>query len=62
MAQHILFIEGLTDYERNVTTNVGLISGGTGTNVVPRECTIEVAMRLPDMEAVEEYVPKVLSI
>ena len=62
MAQHILFIEGLTDYERNVTTNVGLISGGTGTNVVPSECTIEVDMRLPDMEAVEEYVPKVLSI
>lgn len=62
MAHHILFIEGLTDYERNVTTNVGVISGGTGTNVVPSECTIEVDMRLPDMEAVEEFIPKVLNI
>jgi len=62
MAKHILFIEGLTDYERNVTTNVGLNSGGTGTNVVPSECVIEVDMRLPDMEAVDEFVPKVLNI
>ena len=62
MAQHILWIEGLTDYERNVTTNVGLISGGTGTNVVPSECTVEVDMRLPDMEAVDEFVEPVLNL
>ena len=61
MAHHILWIEGLTDYDRNVTTSVGLISGGTGTNVVPSKCVIEVDMRLPDMETVEEYVQQVLN-
>ncbi len=46
MARQILDIEALTDYERGVTFNVGLIEGGTGVNVVPRECRVEVDMRV----------------
>ena len=34
MAQQVLAIEGLTDYERGVTACVGTISGGTAKNVV----------------------------
>jgi len=53
MARLVLAIEGLTDYARGVTTNVGTIEGGTGTNVVPARCTIEVDARMPDPEAAE---------
>ncbi len=34
MAKQILRIEGKTDYARGITCNVGLVSGGTGVNVV----------------------------
>ncbi|MCB9701417.1 MAG: M20/M25/M40 family metallo-hydrolase [Myxococcales bacterium] len=36
-------IEGLTDYERGVTLNVGLIEGGTAKNTVPEQarCSID---------------------
>lgn len=49
MAHQILAIEALTDYGRGLTANVGLISGGTGANVVPAHCRIEVDVRVADM-------------
>ena len=45
MAHHILEIEAMPDYDRGVTTNVGLLSGGTGVNVVPREASAEIDLR-----------------
>ena len=42
----ILEIEDMTDYNLGVTTNVGMIQGGTAVNVVPRECTVEVDLRV----------------
>ena len=54
MAQQILRIEGLTDYDRELTLNVGLIQGGTGSNVVPAHCEIEFDIRVPTMEIAEE--------
>ena len=62
MARQILDIEALTDYERGVTTNVGLIQGGTGVNVVPRECSAEIDMRVVGMEDGEIYCAKILGI
>ena len=53
MAHIILKLEALTDYEIGQTCSVGLINGGTLTNVVPEECTISVDFRIPDMEAGE---------
>jgi len=50
MAHQILKLEGLTDYDRGLTCSVGIISGGTMTNVVPHECEISVDLRMPDME------------
>ena len=58
MARLILEIESWTDYEREVTTNVGLLSGGTGINVVPAQCTAEVDMRAPTMDAAHELVER----
>ncbi len=54
MARIILDIEGFTDYARGITTNVGLVSGGTGVNVIPEYCRINADMRIPDLQAAAE--------
>ncbi len=54
MAHTILKFEAMTDYERGTTCNVGLINGGTGTNVVPARCWIKVDFRIADMAALGE--------
>lgn len=56
MAHIILKLEALTDYEKGQTCSVGIINGGTLTNVVPEDCTISVDIRIPDMEAAEEVM------
>ncbi len=56
MARLILAIEGMTDYERGITTNVGLVGGGTGVNVVPQFCRAEIDLRVPDAAIGEEMV------
>jgi glutamate carboxypeptidase len=56
MARLIGEIESLTDYGREITANVGLVSGGSGINVVPALCTAQVDMRAPDMAAAREMV------
>jgi glutamate carboxypeptidase len=54
MAKQILRIEGKTDYARGITCNVGQIKGGSGVNVTPADCVIEVDLRVPDMALAEE--------
>jgi glutamate carboxypeptidase len=56
MAHIILKLEALTDYEKGQTCSVGIINGGTLTNVVPEDCTISVDIRIPDMEAADEVM------
>jgi len=46
MAHQILAIQKMTDYAVQTTLNVGVIKGGTVSNVVPDECSIEVDMRM----------------
>jgi glutamate carboxypeptidase len=46
MAHQILAIQKLTDYSKETTLNVGVIKGGTVSNVVPDECNIEVDVRI----------------
>jgi glutamate carboxypeptidase len=60
LAHHILEIESFTDYDRGVTTNVGLIQGGTGVNVVPRVATCEIDLRVVTAEDGEEFTAKIL--
>ena len=62
MARQILLLEGLTDYGRGVTVNVGIVSGGTGANVVPAECRAEIDMRVPNREVGEEMCARVLGL
>jgi glutamate carboxypeptidase len=54
MARIILEVEGFTDYARGITTNVGTVSGGTGVNVIPEHCTINVDLRVCDLAAAAE--------
>jgi glutamate carboxypeptidase len=54
MARIILEVEGFTDYKRGITTNVGLVSGGTGVNVIPEHCTINADLRVTDLAAAAE--------
>lgn len=46
MAHQVIAIQKLTDYSKQTTVNVGVIQGGTVTNVVPEECTIKVDVRV----------------
>jgi len=51
MAHQILALQAMTDYERGITVSVGVIEGGTTSNVVPEHCRIETDFRIPDPEA-----------
>jgi glutamate carboxypeptidase len=46
MAHQIIAIQKLTDYSRQTTLNVGVINGGTVSNVVPEETDIQVDVRV----------------
>jgi glutamate carboxypeptidase len=53
MSRQVLAIQKLTDYEKGTTLNVGFISGGTASNVVPAECRIEVDLRVMQVAEAE---------
>jgi len=46
MAHQVIAIQKLTDYARQTTLNVGVIQGGTVSNVVPEEAVIQVDVRV----------------
>ncbi|MSP89733.1 MAG: M20 family peptidase [Alphaproteobacteria bacterium] len=62
MAHQILAIEGMTDYSRAITTNVGIVRGGTFCNVVPFHCTAEIDLRIPDQATADEMCAKILAL
>jgi len=65
MAHQVIAIQKLTDYEKQTTLNVGVIHGGTVSNVVPDEASIEVDVRvmLPgEWERIEAEIQKLKPI
>jgi glutamate carboxypeptidase len=46
MSHQVLVIQKLTNYERGTTLNVGVIHGGTVSNVVPEEASAQVDVRV----------------
>jgi glutamate carboxypeptidase len=46
MSYQVLAIQKLTNYERGTTLNVGVIHGGTVSNVVPEEATAQIDVRV----------------
>ena len=55
-------LESLTDYERGITVNVGLASGGSFINVVPAEAEAKVCIRAPETEQLEALKEHVLAL
>jgi glutamate carboxypeptidase len=58
IARHIVAIEGLTDYARGLTFNVGQVFGGTADNVVPAKAVAHIDMRVAsvaDGVAMDQY-------
>jgi glutamate carboxypeptidase len=62
MAEIVLAISGLNDPRRGITTNVGLIAGGTARNTVAEECMIEVDLRFCDPANASEMEAKLKAL
>ncbi len=62
MARQVLAIEAMTDYDRNITLNVGIIEGGTHENMVPLSCTAIVYCLVPLPEDEAEVRAKLLAL
>jgi len=50
LAHQILALQDMTDYDAGLTVNVGLIEGGTRSNVVPEHASVRVDVRVMDEE------------
>lgn len=53
LAYHIPALQKLTDYESGTTINVGLIKGGSASNVVPERAEMEVDFRVSQMAEID---------
>lgn len=62
LADTIQHIAALTDYENNLTYNVGVASGGTVTNRVPHRAEARVEMRAFDIDVFETGVAQMLAL
>jgi glutamate carboxypeptidase len=64
LARQIVVLEGMTDYPRGITVNVGVASGGTVgfANVVPARATAEIDFRAPDNETAAEMEARILGL
>ncbi len=50
LAHQVLAIAALTDLQRGTTLNVGVVRGGTRTNVIPAEAVAEIDLRIAHKE------------
>jgi glutamate carboxypeptidase len=52
----------MTDYNRGLTVSVGIINGGTRSNVVPDRATIQVDVRVPNPQIGEEITKRIYGL
>jgi glutamate carboxypeptidase len=55
-------LEAMNDPRRGVTVNVGVVRGGTRSNVIAEDAYAEVDMRVPAIADSDELVPKILNL
>jgi glutamate carboxypeptidase len=55
IARQVMTIEGMTDYARGATFNVGRIHGGTADNTVPQFCEATIDMRVRTMDDARHF-------
>ncbi|MCG5105378.1 M20 family metallopeptidase [Oceanobacillus alkalisoli] len=62
LALQILDIEGLNDFKTGTTFNVGKISGGTGSNVIPEKASAEIDLRAKTQVEFERAIETMLNL
>ncbi len=62
IARQIIALHRMTNYELGTTANVGVISGGTVSNVVPDRARIEVDIRVSTLVEGERMVKTILNL
>lgn len=62
MARQIVDIEGMTDYSRGITVNVGRIEGGTAANTVPAHCWATIDVRVASLADADEVVARLRTL
>jgi glutamate carboxypeptidase len=56
LAHQTLALQKLTDYSQGTTINVGLIEGGTASNVVPERAEMEIDFRVSKMSEADRII------
>lgn len=62
IAHQILILEAMTDYARELTVNVGVVRGGSRSNVVPEWASVEVDVRMPNPAIGDEIVQRIRAL
>ncbi len=62
IARQIVDLEAMTDYDAGLTVNVGMVSGGTGSNVVPEHASAEIDIRMERPEDGTAAVERVYAL
>ncbi len=62
MAQQIIAIHKLTDYEKGVTLNVGVVKGGSRSNVIAEEAEAEIDLRFLNMQDGQKVTDTILNL
>lgn len=62
IAHQILTLEAMTDYARELTVNVGVVKGGSRSNVVPEWASVEVDVRMPNPAIGDEIVQRIRAL
>lgn len=62
IAHQVLALEKMTDYEQGITVSVGVIKGGTTSNVVPSWCEIVADFRIPNEQKAQQLAQQVAAL
>jgi glutamate carboxypeptidase len=62
LSHQVLAIQGLTDYSRGTSLNVGVIQGGTVVNVVPDTAWIDVDLRVMQSGEAERIIEAIFNL
>ncbi|MBI3963029.1 MAG: M20 family metallopeptidase [Deinococcus sp.] len=60
LARQVQYLHSLTDFECGTTVNVGVVSGGTRSNVIAAEARAQVDLRVATLAEAERVVPLIL--
>lgn len=60
LARQVVWLHGLTDYDKGTTVNVGVVKGGTRANVVAAEAQAHIDLRAVTVAEAERIVPMIL--